>query len=163
MSSRQAVSIVGLGNIEKRDDGVGVLVVEGLREELDAGAWVPEAAREIAVVPAGMDSLLAAAHAVDGRWVILVDAAHMGLPAGEFRMFAPGEAALTAHGGGLSPHDADLAEALSLLEGLGCAGQVRIMGIEGADMGDGRGLSRQLRARLPEMRARIKEEVGLLP
>ena len=70
MSSRQAVSIVGLGNIEKRDDGVGVLVVEGLREELDAGAWVPEAARDIAVVPAGMDSLLAAAHAVDGLSLI---------------------------------------------------------------------------------------------
>ena len=89
MSSRQAVSIAGLGNIEKRDDGVGVLVVEGLREELDAGAWVPEAARDIAVVPAGMDSLLAAAHAVDGRWVILVDAAHMGLPPASFECSRP--------------------------------------------------------------------------
>ncbi|MGO9412908.1 MAG: hydrogenase maturation protease [Spirochaetia bacterium] len=155
------VSVIGLGNVEKRDDGVGVLVVEALREELEAGAWTPQSAPSL--VSAGTDSLLAAAHAADGGWVILVDAARMGLPPGEFRMFSPRDAGFSTRDPGLSPHDADMAEALRLMDCLGCAGRVRIMGIQGEDMGDGRGLSRQLQARLPEMQARIKEEVGLLP
>ena len=157
------VSVIGLGNLDRRDDGVGVLIAEALREELDAGTWVPHAGRELAVVAAGTDSLLAAAHAADGRWVILVDAARMGLAAGEYRMFTPAEADLHARGCGLAPHDADLAEALRLVRELGCAERLRVMGIEGKDMGHGRGLSPQLHARLPELRARIKEEVGLLP
>lgn len=156
-------SVIGLGNVDRKDDGVGVIIAEALKEELDSGAWVPDTDRELAVVAAGADSLLAAAHAADGRWVILVDAAHMGLAAGEYRMFTPAEVELSARGDGLAPHDADLAEALHLVSNLGCAERVRIMGIEGKDMGDGRGLSRPLQARLPQIRARIKEEVGLLP
>jgi len=162
-SKAEPVSVIGLGNIEKRDDGVGVRVVEGLREQLETGAWTPEADRDLALVAAGTDSLLAAAHAAEGRWVIMVDAASMGLAAGEFRVFVPGDVELRARDRGLAPHDSDLAEALRLVDDLGCAERVRIMGIECQDMGDGRGLSQQLQARLPEMQARIKEEVGLLP
>ncbi|HVP17707.1 MAG TPA: hydrogenase maturation protease [Spirochaetia bacterium] len=156
------VSVIGLGNTEKSDDGVGVRVVEGLREELESGAWAPED-RDVQIVSAATDSFLAASHAADGRWVILVDAAHMGLAPGEFRMFAHGDAALCPRAEGLSTHDADLAQILRLVDGLGMGRRVRIMGIEAQDMGDGRGLSRPLESRLPEMRARIKEEVGLLP
>jgi len=158
-----AVSVIGLGNTEKRDDGVGVLVVEALREEIDTGAWVPQSDKDLALVSAGTDSLLAAAHAADGRWVILVDAARMGLTAGDFRLFSPKDAELKAHAGGRSTHDADLTEALRLIDSLGCSGRVRIMGIQGQDMGEGSGLSKQLQRRLPEMKARIKEEVTLLP
>jgi len=159
----QPASIIGIGNVEKKDDGVGVLLVEALREELEAGTWAPGGTRDLALVSAGTDSLLAAAHAASGRWVILVDAARMGLAAGECRMFSPGDAALAARDSGLSPHDADLAEALSLITTLGCGDRVRILGIQSEDMGDGRGLSRRLQARLAEMQTRIKEEVGQLP
>ncbi|MGA2764649.1 MAG: hydrogenase maturation protease [Spirochaetia bacterium] len=159
----QPLSIIGLGNVEKGDDGVGVLVVEGLREELEEGSWVPNRDGEVTIVPAGTDSLLAAAHAADGRWIILVDAAHMGLAPGEFRMFTPREAQLPPRLHGLVPHDADLAQTLRLMDGLGCAERVRVMGIEAPEVGEGRGLSQPLSSRLPEMRARIKEEVGLLP
>jgi hydrogenase maturation protease len=152
-----------VGNPELGDDGVGVLVAEGLREELANGAWRPAGGREVEVVPAGPDSLLAAAHAADGRWVIIVDAARMGLAPGESRMFSPADVKLSLRGDGLSPHAADLAETLGLLDALGCAGRVRVMGIETEDMGTGNGLSPRLSARLPELRARIKEEVGLLP
>ncbi len=162
-TSAEPLSVIGLGNVEKRDDGVGVRVVEGLREELESGAWAPADNRDLAIVSAASDSLLAAAHAADGRWVILVDAARMGLAPGEFRLFAPEQVKIASRAVDLSPHDADLAEALRLVDGLGCMGRVRIMGIEPQEMGDGRGLSRPLEMRLPEMRARIKEEVGLLP
>jgi hydrogenase maturation protease len=165
MSARQPgpVSIIGVGNIEKRDDGVGVLVVEALRAEMESGAWAPERCRNLAVVTAGTDSLLAAAHAADGRWVILVDAAQMGLAAGEFRIFSADDALLHERDRGLSPHDTDLAEVVHLMDRLECTSRVRIMGIQGEDMRDGRGLSPRLQARLHEMQTRIKEEVGLLP
>jgi hydrogenase maturation protease len=165
MSVKQAepMSVIGLGNVEKRDDGVGVLLVEALQEALDAGDWTPQSNRDLALVAAGTDSLLAAAHVAGGRRVILVDAARMGLAPGEFRFFSPEEATLSQRDGGLAPHDADLAATLSLINTLGCGSRVRIMGIQTQDMGDGRGLSRHLQARLAEMQARIKEEVGLLP
>jgi len=156
------VSVIGLGNPDKRDDGVGVRLAEDLREELENGAWKPEH-RDVEVVCAATDSVLAAAHAVDGRWVILVDAARMGLAPGEFRMFGRGDAELCPRAESLSTHDADLSQILRLADTLGIGKQVRIMGIETQDMGDGRGLSSVLEERLPEMRARIKEEVGLLP
>ncbi len=157
------VSVIGLGNPGNGDDAAGVQVVEALREELESGAWAPGDDRDFQIVTAATDSLLAAAHAADGRWVILVDAARMGLAPGEFRLFAPSEAKLAPRAGGLAPHDADLADALSLLDSLGLAGRVRIMGIEPGDIGEGRGLSGALSVRLAEMQARIKEEVGLLP
>jgi len=157
------VSVIGLGNTEKRDDGVGVFVVEALREEMDAGAWAPEIHKDLSLVSAGTDSLLAAAHAADDRWVILVDAARMGLKAGDFRMFSPKNAELSGRSDGLFPHDADLVEVLRLMDNLGCSGHVRIMGIQSEDLGDGRGLSQQLQRRLPQMKAKIKEEVALLP
>ena len=164
MSVRAApLSIVGLGNPDKRDDGVGIRVVEGLREELESGAWTPQGDRDLQIVSAATDIVLAASHAAEGRWVILVDAARMGLAPGEFRMFAQGDAKLASRVEGLSTHDADLAQILRLVDGLGMGNRVRIMGIEAQDMGDGRGLSRPLETRLPEMRTRIKEEVGLLP
>jgi len=163
MSTRAArLSIIGLGNPDKRDDGVGVRLAEDLREELESGAWRP-ADRDVDVVSAATDSLLAAAHAADGRWVILVDAAHMGLAPGEFRVFARDDAEVCPRAEGLSTHDVDLAQILRLVDTLGAGKRVRIMGIEAEDLGDGRGLSSLLEDRLPEMRARIKEEVGLLP
>ena len=157
------VSIIGLGNTEKRDDGVGVAVVEGLREELEAGDWAPSADRQVAVVAAGTDSLLAAAHAIDGRWLVLVDAARMGLAPGDCRFFAGSEVRCAPRATGLAPHDADLAQSIDLLAGLGCVERVMVMGIEAQDFGNGRGLSRPVAARLSQIRERIKEEVGRLP
>ena len=157
------LSIIGLGNVTRGDDGAGVLIVEELREELENGAWAPVPARDIVLVPAGVDSLLAAAHAADGRWVILVDAAHMGLPAGEFRVFTPREARLSRRQADLAPHDADLAGTLRLVDELGCAERVRIVGIEAQDMAPGQALSAPVQASLPRVRARIKQEVGALP
>lgn len=161
MTNRLPVSIIGIGNTERRDDSVGVLVVDGLREERERGEWDP-VGRDVDLVPAGPDSLLAAAHAADGRWVIIVDAARMGLAPGDSRMMDAAEAA-GAPRGGLAPHAADLAETLTLLDVLGCSRRVRVMGIQAEDMSEGVGLSARLRARLPEVRARIKEEVGRLP
>jgi len=156
------VSVIGVGNPERRDDGIGVFLVDGLRDEVTRGAW-DLGGRDVELVPAGPDSLLAAAHAADGRWVIIVDAARMGLEPGDCRVFGPAEVRLSLQGGGLSPHAADLGEALGLMDALGCARRVRIMGIEVEDLGEGHGLSARLAERVPEMRARIKEEVGLLP
>lgn len=162
MEAARTVSVIGLGNPDRRDDGVGVRLAEDLREELESGAWRPEVL-QVDIVCAATDSMLAAAHAADGRWVILVDAAHMGLAPGEFRVFAHGDAQLRARAEGMSTHDSDLAQVLRLVDSLGMGERVRIMGIEAQDLGEGRGLSSPLEDRLPEMRARIKEEVGLLP
>ena len=104
MRPEASVSVIGVGNPERKDDGVGVLVVEELQDELASGVWKPEGSREVELVSAGPDSLLAAAHASDGRWVIIVDAARMGLAPGDEPGFQPrGGSALPARRRAFSP------------------------------------------------------------
>jgi hydrogenase maturation protease len=160
------VTVIGLGNSEMGDDGVGVALVEMLRAELEAGMACPRAGgaeAPLRLVTADRDPVYAGACVAEGGPALLVDAVDMGREPGACRLFRPGDADFPATPRGGSTHALAGADIVEMARALGCADGLRLMGIQFADMAPGRGLSPALQGRLPGLLETIKQEVGLLP
>ncbi len=154
------LAIIGVGNPGMGDDGIGVVLVERLRAQVQSGEWAPEG---VELVSAGIDTLLAGAVMAEAPRTLVLDTAVMGAPAGEIRFFSPGEAEVGVRAWGGTVHSVPLSGILDLVRGL-CPGQrLRIAAIQPSSLGPRDGLSRELESRVPEMLQKIKEEVSLLP
>ncbi len=119
--------IIGLGNILKGDDGIGVRVAEILSQrELPAGVAVEE------VGTPGIDLM----NRFEGwQKVILVDAVQMGAKPGTWRRFSPQDVRLIANGNVLSLHEPDLASVLELAQALNMLpDEIVIYGVEPQDL-----------------------------
>jgi hydrogenase maturation protease len=159
----EKLAIIGMGNQEMGDDGIGVYLVEKLKEELACGAWTPEDRYELELVSAGTDSILAGACLAEAARAILLDAADMRASPGEMRFFSAEEADLGAGKPSGSTHSLPLGGILDMIRSLGCPTRLRIAGIQPASVHPAATLSRTLEERVPEMLSKIKEEVSLLP
>ncbi len=162
------MTVIGLGNSEQGDDGIGVALVEMLRAELaaagESAAEVPAGEpAPLRLVTADRDPAYAGACIVEGDPALLVDAVDMHRQPGEWRVFHAEDADFPSPARGGSTHAFAAADIVEMARALGCAGGLRLMGIQFADMGPGRGLSPALQDRLPELLETIKQEVGLLP
>ncbi len=119
--------IIGLGNILKGDDGIGVRVAEIISQrELPAGVAVEE------VGTPGIDLM----NRFEGwQKVILVDAVQMGAKPGTWRRFSPQDVRLIANGNVLSLHEPDLASVLELAQALNMLpDEIVIYGVEPQDL-----------------------------
>jgi hydrogenase maturation protease len=140
--------VVGVGNRFRRDDGAGPAVVDRLAGRL------PESV-EAVEVPGGAAEVLAA---FDGcARAVLVDAMTSGAPPGLVRRFDAAAGPLPAGLGGTSTHGLGAAEAVELARALGRLPRALVVfGIEGADFGEGEGLTPAVAAAV----ARVAEEVA---
>ncbi len=158
--------VIGLGNTEMGDDGIGVRLVEALREQRDRGEWGGSAGPgrgEVELLLADGDPFLAGARIAEGGSVLLVDAVDMRRAPGSCRVFRADEADFPAPAARTSTHSLATSQIVQIARGLGCAGSLRLLGVQLAEARPGRGLSPELSGKLPEMLERIKEEVELLP
>ncbi len=154
-------AVIGLGNILMGDDGVGVRLVEMLREQVERSEWRPPEGTEL--VAAGADALLAGSIIADCPHALLIDAADMGSEAGDYRVFRPQEARLSCSEEARSAHTLPVSQVLEMIDALGSPCALRVMGVQSGQMAVGGGLSDAVQSRVPEMLQRIKEEVSLLP
>jgi hydrogenase maturation protease len=157
----ERVAVIGLGNPLMGDDGIGVHLVEMLREDIEKTGWAPPDGAAVELVDAGADPLLAGAWIAECPRALLIDAAEIGAEPGDHRVFSP--AAVRRAGEGGSPHAMPFSRVLELLEASGAPVRFRVMGIQAGGMAAGAGLSPAVQARVPEMLRRIKQEVSLLP
>jgi hydrogenase maturation protease len=149
------VTIVGMGNPEMGDDGIGIHVAERLQGEPPAGGWPSD----VELLCAERDPALAAALLSDGKRVLLVDAVDMKVAPGSWRVFSPADvapAAAVARTG--VTHTLGMAEVLEMARSLGWADRLRILGIQAGDVRPGRFLSPAVQRCVPEVLARIREE-----
>ncbi len=157
------IAVIGLGNAGMGDDGIGVVLMRKLQEELESGAWKPANAARIEISVPGGDSFLAGACLMEASSALVVDAADMRAEAGHFTVFSPADVDLGSFSKPRSAHSLPFASVLETVKALGCAPRVKIMGIQPADVRPGAALTAPLVRRMPEMLERIKEEVSLLP
>jgi hydrogenase maturation protease len=124
------VRIIGYGNWERGDDGVGLFIADRLRKRhMNAQAYSGD--------PIGLLELWG-----DSGDVLLVDAVVTGAPAGTVYLFNARQP-WPIEKSPASGHGIDLAQALELARTLNCLpDQLRICGIEGRDFGIGERLSR---------------------
>ena len=138
------MAIIGVGNVLMGDDGVGVHVVERLREgSLPEGVELHDAGTAIQdVLPqlTGCDR------------VIVVDAVQTGGAPGTVHAFDLGPEMIGSDGAALSVHDMDLVAALRFQMVVGePVPSVRILGVEPREVTLSLELSDEVRARLPEV------------
>ncbi len=153
------MTVIGMGNPDMGDDGVGVRVAELVREEARRGAW----RRAPQVVSAGADAVLAGACIAEDTDVLLVDAVHMRAEAGEWRLFSAREAHLLREPAAGSTHVMPLSTVIEMAQALGYADRLRILGVQVGDVRPGRFLSPRVARCVPAILTRIREEAETLP
>jgi hydrogenase maturation protease len=144
--------VVGVGNLLRGDDGIGVRVVRALAEEP-----LPEGVEVLDAGTSGLD-LLFALEGVDAA--LLVDAAEMRQTPGEARVFDATRLEGNTEVRFSSLHGFGIAEVVALSRALGVEPRLTIVGIQPADVRPREGLSETLAARLPEYVALARGELG---
>ncbi|MET9859452.1 hydrogenase maturation protease [Streptomyces smyrnaeus] len=150
------IAVIGIGNVHRRDDGVGPAVIARLARHVEEG----------------MLSLSVGLHVSDGeparliaRWegadlAIVVDAARTSRPApGRVHRWDTGELKLP-HAAEASSHGLGLGDALRLARALGRLPQhLVVYGVEAADTGFGTGLTTRTAEAVELLADRIAREI----
>jgi hydrogenase maturation protease len=142
--SPPATLVIGLGNLLRGDDGVGVRVAQMLTEQV-----LPPG---VEVIDGGTQGL-GIVNLIEGRQrVIVVDAADVGQSPGQFVRFTLDEAHLLGDDQHLSIHAAGLRDALLLAQALKMLpDEVIILGVQPANFDWESTLSPQVEAILPDL------------
>jgi hydrogenase maturation protease len=141
-SDGKRLLVIGVGNMLRGDDGVGVRVAQALAERP-----LPE---HVTVLDGGTEGLDLLFHLEEADRVILIDAAQMGRPPGEAKVFGTDRLAEAADIGFSSTHGFGIAEVLALGRSLGIEPHVTVVGIQPEDACVRDGLSESLARRMPE-------------
>jgi len=147
--------IIGLGNPLMRDEGIGIRLVERIRDD--------------SRLPAGVEALdlgtggLTVLHAIEGRSrAIFVDCAMMDEEPGTMRRFTPDQVRTRRVGLRLSLHEGDLLSILEMAREMdACPDEVVIFGIQPKVVEQGEGLSPELEERMGEYVGRVCGCVGV--
>ena len=146
------ILVIGAGNPDRGDDGVGALVVRLL-----SGKLPPEVG--LLARPGDMLGLIAAWEACD--LVICIDAAAPSGEPGHIDRFDLGEDALPIWGASTSSHGFGLAETIALARNLGRApGRIILYAIEGGEFECGAAMTPEVAAAAEMAAERIVAEIG---
>lgn len=134
------LTVLGIGNILMRDEGVGVRLLEAVQA---ARQW-DESVEFIDGGAGGLNLLNVIERA---RRLVIFDAAEMQLLPGEFRVISPGQVAGDAPEHRISMHDVPVTETLELCrQFLHAPDDVRIFAVQPETVDFGRELSEPIRA-----------------
>jgi hydrogenase maturation protease len=148
------LTVLGLGNILMSDEGVGVRLMEALR---DSRPWPPD----VLFVDGGTGGLRLLNVVEEAAALAVFDAADMNLPPGEFRIITPQQLADASDEHRLSLHDVSFTETLRLCKGfLQAPDNVRILAIQPASIDPGRDLSETVRTAFPRLLAAAADLVN---
>jgi len=146
-----SVLVLGIGNILRRDEGVGVRVIEALRDE-----DVPE---DVELFDGGTFGAELIDVIADRAGVIVIDAIeHEGTPGSVFRFSGDD---LAAHASAsLSVHEIGLLDTLRMAKQLGCPPkEVLVLGVVPEDIGPGLELTPTVAKQVPKIVQRVLEEL----
>jgi len=131
--------VIGVGNRLMGDEGIGVRVVEELKRRS-----LPDDVDVVDAGTIGLDLLFV----LEGyARAVIVDAAEMGLPAGEVRVLGPAD--LAEAGPVSDAHGMGVAQVLELAEAMGlCPANVVLVGVQPDRVGPALDLSKPVEAAL---------------
>ena len=147
------VVVLGLGNPVMADEGIGVYLVERVRE---SAAEYPA----VDFVDAGTSGLSILHHIEGRRKAVVIDCAFMDEPPGAIRRFTPEEVRSTKVLAHQSLHEADLLRIIAMARQLGQApDEIVIFGIQPERVEFSQGLSRTLAEKIDEYVSMILQEL----
>ncbi|MEF8756922.1 MAG: hydrogenase maturation protease [Halobacteriales archaeon] len=147
------LGVVALGNPLRRDDGLGVRVLESLRER-----DLPD---DVELYDAGTGGMRVIHKLADVDDAILIDVVRFGGEPGEFVWFSPDEVESIREEGG--SHNPNLFEAIELSRRLDEApDRVACLGVQPEDLSVGEDLSDPVEAAIPELLDSIETKIETL-
>lgn len=150
MSAR--VRVIGVGQMHRGDDAVGLEAIEHLRVQAPEGVEVQRGAADGAALLSQIEGQ---------AFAILIDCARGGGAPGEILHLDAASASQHASSGGTSSHGNALGEALALAHALDCLpARLSIYAIVGGTFAVGDTLSPAVRAAVPQLVAYVIEEAG---
>jgi hydrogenase maturation protease len=158
MSERdRPLVVLGVGNVLRADDGVGVRVLERLASARAIGdGGLPPGVR---LVDGGIDGLGLLPVVAGARGLVLVDAVRLGGEAGTVSILR-GDAIAAAGGSADGAGDGAVRELLAVAELLGTLpADVAMVAVEVADLGSGLRLTPAVAAAVPVAAARVRDEL----
>ena len=144
--------IIGVGNLLRKDDGIGPAVIETL---MGSRVRKNDKQDEITLLDGGTDGLALLDIIKQYQKAIIIDAVDMGQAPGTVRAFTPQEAKINIKSDALTTHSFGLAELLSLCEQLEIKTKIQIIGIQPQDISFGEGLSPIIEQQIPAIIRRI--------
>lgn len=141
------IAVIGLGNTLRRDDGIGIAILESLltsykREGID-------------YLNFGIASFDLLHRIKDYEAVLLIDAIDAGLVCAEFKLFALGRIEYNLKNSPSSSHELDLRTIFKLYKKLNLKTKVYVAGIQAGDVSFGQGLSERLKNKQKELVEKI--------
>lgn len=130
------IGIIGVGNPLRKDDGIGILLLDQLKKESDA---FPSNVSFVDGGTGGMNLL----H-IFNRFdlVVILDAVHFQGNSGETRFFSIEDIRSQKHISTVSTHNADLFEIIQIGQKLDeCTEKIFVFGVQPLDVSFGEGLS----------------------
>jgi hydrogenase maturation protease len=128
------LTVLGIGNLLMRDDGLGVRLLEAVRQ---AKSWPAE----VEFIDGGARGLNLMGVIESAQRLIVFDAAELGSPAGQHRLISPPQLADDS-AGRISLHDMPFVETLRLCRQFSTApDDVAILAVQPAEVKRGQGLS----------------------
>ncbi|MGA2182228.1 MAG: hydrogenase maturation protease [Bryobacteraceae bacterium] len=147
------IGVIGLGNPDRGDDAVGVLVVRSLVGRMPS---------DVALVEDG-DPLSVLEEWEKFDAVILVDAVRSGSPAGTVQVFDGRRLPSTVRAGLVSTHGLGVRDVIGLGEALGTLPEiVRVVGIEAAEFEPGAALAPEVVRAVAEAVEVVREQIVLI-
>jgi len=143
--NKKNILIVGAGNLWRRDDGIGIVVIERLRalQQQHANAFFL-AENKVDLLEIGTDGLSLLDILPNYPKAIIIDAVDMAAPVGTIKVFAPEEAKIKITNDALSTHGFGIAEMLKLAEQLNIQTKITIIGIQPKDISFGNELGLEI-------------------
>ena len=149
--SEPRLTVLGLGNRLLGDEGVGLHVLERLRQ-----TPLPDGVQLVDGGTGGLDLL---PYLQESAMVLVIDAADMRLSPGEHRTFSPDEVRDLDADQNLSLHQTGILGIVALAHTLGRCAPVRIVGIQPERLRPGMSLSDALADRLDTFVAVVRQQI----
>lgn len=154
MKSVSSIGIIGVGNPLRKDDGIGILLLDELKKESES---FPNTVSFVDGGTGGMNLL----H-IFNRFdlVIILDAVNFHGSPGEARFFSLNEIQSQKQVSTVSTHNADLFQIIRIGQDLNeCPEHVFVFGIQPADISFGEGLTEELQNKFNEIITSMKHHV----
>ena len=157
-TSEPIIKIIGFGNVYMGDDGVGIRVIEKIKEQ---GIFADYS--NVEVIDCGTSGVDLIFFLQQADKVIVIDAVDAGQGIGEVVTFSIGE--IIDFGNkvikSFSLHDTNLKEVFELIRALKIEKDLKIIGINPKEVYYGEKLSPQIENKIPQIISMIKKEAGI--
>jgi hydrogenase maturation protease len=148
------VAVIGIGNPLRRDDGIGITVLESLLKFYSK--------IDIDYLNFGSASFDLLHRLKDYRTVLLIDGMNAGLEFGELKIFELEDAKFDLKESAGSTHEIGLNDMFKLSRKLGIKTKIYVAGIQTEDISFGEGLSSSLENRKEEIIKKIEQFIDVL-